>query len=71
MFFLDFLAWLFKKGKTIACYILIFFSSELLFFLMKITLKYFHDGLNIVMTLAPGSDFFSAKCAQFPLTFNE
>ena len=34
-------------------------------------LKHFHDGLNIVEVLAPGREFFSAKCAQFPLTFTE
>ena len=38
---------------------------------MKIQLKYFHDGLDIVMIFAPGSKFFFAKCAQFPLTFTE
>ena len=38
---------------------------------MKIRLKYFHDGLNIVMSFAPGSEFFFAKCAQFHLTFTE
>ena len=32
-----------------------------------IRLKYFHDSLNI----APGREFFSAKCAQFPLAFAE
>ena len=34
-------------------------------------LKYFNDSLNIVVILAPGRDFFSAKCVQFPLTFTE
>ena len=34
-------------------------------------LKYFHDSLNIVVTLAPGREIFSAKCAQFSLTFKE
>ena len=36
---------------------------------MIITLKYFHDSLNIVVVLAPGREFLSAKRAQFPLTF--
>ena len=38
-------------------------------FFMTIKLKYFHDSLHIVVILAPGQEFFSAKCAQFPLTF--
>ena len=29
------------------------------------------DSLNIVVNLAPGCEFFSAKCAQFPITFTE
>ena len=29
------------------------------------------DSLNIVVILAPGHEFFSTKCAQFPLTFLE
>ena len=28
-------------------------------------IKYFHDGLNIVVFLSPGCEFFSAKCPQF------
>ena len=36
---------------------------------MVISLKYFHGSLNIVVILAPGCKFFSAKCAQLPLTF--
>ena len=32
-------------------------------------LKYFHDSLSLVVILAPGCEFFSAKCAQFPLAF--
>ena len=39
-------------------------------FMIK-TLKYFHDSLNIVVIFAPGREFFSAKCAQFPLAFTE
>ena len=38
---------------------------------MLIRLKYFHDSLNIVVILAPGCEFFSAKCVEFPLTFTE
>ena len=38
---------------------------------MIIRLKYFHDSLNIVVILDPGPEFFSAKCAQFLLTFTE
>ena len=38
---------------------------------MIIPLKYFHDNLNIVVILAPGCEFFTAKCIQFPLTFTE
>ena len=38
---------------------------------MTIQLGYFHDSLNIVVILAPGQEFFSAKCVQFPLTFTE
>ena len=34
-------------------------------------LKYFHDGLNIVLILAPGYELFSAIYVQFPLTFTE
>ena len=34
-------------------------------------LKYFYDTQNIVVILAPGHELFSAKCAQFPLTFVE
>ena len=36
-----------------------------------IRLKYFHYSLVIVVILAPDREFFSAKCAQFPLTFTE
>ena len=38
---------------------------------MIIRLKSFHDSLNIVVILAPGNKFFSAKCAKFPLTLME
>ena len=38
---------------------------------MVIRLKRFHDNLNIVVILAAGREFFSAKCAQFPLAFAE
>ena len=36
---------------------------------MIIQSKYFHGSLNIVVILALGHTFFSAKCAQFSLTF--
>ena len=36
-----------------------------------IRLEYFHDSLNIAANLASGLEFFSAKCAQFSLTFTE
>ena len=38
---------------------------------MIIQFKYFHDSLNIEVILTPGCEFFSTKCAQFPLTFTE
>ena len=38
---------------------------------MIIRLKEFHGSLNIVVTLTPSCETFSAKCAQFPLTFTE
>ena len=38
---------------------------------MIIRLKYFHDSLSIVVIIATGREFFSAKCAQFLLTFAE
>ena len=38
---------------------------------MIIRLKYFYDRLNVVVILAPAREFFSAKCAQLPLTFTE
>ena len=38
---------------------------------MIIRSQYFHDNLNIAVILAPGRDIFSAKYAQFPLTFEE
>ena len=41
---------------------------------MIIRLKYFHDSLNIVVILArelAGCEVFSAKCAEFLLTFTE
>ena len=38
---------------------------------MIIRLKYFHDNLEIVVILASGCEFFSAKCAQFPVKFTE
>ena len=38
---------------------------------MIVRSKYFHYSLNIVVILAPGREFFFAKCAQFPLTFTE
>ena len=34
-------------------------------------MKCFLDSLNIVVILAPAREFFSAKCALFPLTFTE
>ena len=36
---------------------------------MIIQFKNFHGILNIILILAPGRDFFCAKCVQFPLTF--
>ena len=36
-----------------------------------IRLKYFLDSLNIVLILAPGPEFFWAKCVQFLVTFTE
>ena len=38
---------------------------------MTIPLTYFHDNLNIVVTIDPGCKFPSDKCDQFPLTFIE
>ena len=38
---------------------------------MILRLKCLHDNLNIVVILAARCAFFSAKCAQFPLTFRE
>ena len=38
---------------------------------MIIQLKHFYDSLNIIVTLAPGREFFFAKCEQFLLTFTE
>ena len=35
------------------------------------TIKLFQFSLNFVVILAPGHDFFSAKCVQFPVTFME
>ena len=34
-------------------------------------LKYFYDSLNIGVISTPGHEYFTAKCAQFSLTFNE
>ena len=33
------------------------------------TNKHFHDSLNFVVILTLSCEFFSAKCAQFSLTF--
>ena len=38
---------------------------------MIIRFKHFNDCLNIVVILAAGCEFMSAKFAQFPLTFTE
>ena len=38
---------------------------------MIIRFKHFHDRLNVIVTLAHEREFFSAKCAQFPLTFTQ
>ena len=38
---------------------------------MIIPFKYFYDSLNIAVILAPGCEFFSAKCDEFSLTFTE
>ena len=38
---------------------------------MMIRLKYFHDNLNIVVILAPGCEFFTARGVQFPVTIME
>ena len=35
------------------------------------TIKTFSNSLNIVVILAPAREYFSAKCAQFPLTFTK
>ena len=35
------------------------------------SLKYYHDNLNIVVILALGRDFFSAKSAKFLLIFTK
>ena len=34
-------------------------------------LKHFDDSLNIVVILAPGRGYLSAKCSQSPLTLME
>ena len=34
-------------------------------------LRHFHGSVNIVLILVPGNEFYSAKCAQFLLTFAE
>ena len=34
-------------------------------------IKYFHESVNIAVILAPGHEFFFAKCAQLPLTFKK
>ena len=39
--------------------------------LMIIRLKHFHNSLNIALILPAVREFFSPKCAQFPLTFTE
>ena len=36
---------------------------------MIIQFKLFHGYLSIVQILAPGREFASVKCAQFPSTF--
>ena len=38
---------------------------------MVIQLKYFHESLNIVVILAYGHEFVSAKCAQVSLKVME
>ena len=38
---------------------------------MTIQLKHFPGSLNIAVISATGHEFFSAKGAQFPLTFTE
>ena len=38
---------------------------------MIIQLKYLYDSLNTVAVLVHGPEYFSAKCGQFPLIFNE
>ena len=38
---------------------------------MIIQFKYFHDSWNIAVILAPGREFFSAKCDEFSITFTE
>ena len=38
---------------------------------ITIRLKYIHDCLNIVVVLAFGREFLSAKCVTLPLTFAE
>ena len=53
-----------------ACCILMYLSTELKCFYDR-TIKNFYDTLNIVVILAPGHEFFSAKCAQIPLTQTE
>ena len=36
-----------------------------------IRLRYFLDSLDIAMIVAPACEFFSVKCAQFPLICRE
>ena len=38
---------------------------------MIMGLENFHVGLNIVLILSPGREYFCAKCVQFPLAFME
>ena len=51
--------------------ILILKAKQMFLKCFYITIKYFNNSINIVVILAPGHEFLSAKCVQFPLTFTE
>ena len=38
---------------------------------MIMRLKFFNDNPNVVLIVAPGYEFFSAKCIKFPLKVME
>ena len=66
--FVGFLGLAFLRKKNRSFCLLMLFSKNVFIIIGS---KFFDDNLNFELILAPGCEFLSAKCAQFPLTFTK